>query len=76
MEGGSEGLEIVRIGIFGLLGIILSNTEQRLCDGDVSNTAGNRKGRGSNESLAASSTLHAIGGLLSRAVVGEGSRVT
>ena len=76
MEGGSEGLEIVRIGIFGLLGVILSNMEWRLCDGDVLNTAGNGKGRGLNKSLAASSALHAIGGLLSGVVVGEGSRVT
>ena len=79
MRWGSHWLEIVvvvgirRLGL--LLGAIPGDTRRGLSDGVVSNVA-REGGRGrANGSSAAPSRLHAIGGQLSRAEVGESSGV-
>jgi hypothetical protein len=76
--GGSDGLEIVVIVGIGRLGLLLAipgHTRLGLSDGVVSDAAGNGGGGRANVSSAAPSGLHAVGGQLSRAEVGEGGGV-
>ena len=75
----SDWLEIVVIVGIGRLGLLLGaipgDTRRGLSDGVVSKIAGNGRGGRANGSSAAPSGLHAVGGQLSRAEVGEGGGV-
>jgi len=79
MGWGSDWLEIIVIVGIGrlrlLLGAIPGYASRGLGDGVVSNIAGNGRGGRANGSSAAPSRLHAVGGQLSRAEVGDGGRV-
>jgi hypothetical protein len=75
VRGGSDGLEVVVVvGIGGLgllLGAIPGHARWGLGDGVVPSVAGDGWGGRANWSSAAPSRLHAVGGQLSRAQVGE-----
>jgi hypothetical protein len=77
--GGSDGLEIVVIVGIGRLGLLLGaipgHARWGLSDGVVPNSAGDWGGGRANGSSAVPSRLHAVGGQLSRAKVGESGGV-